>query len=87
MGILAIASDYWRVWWLEAKAISGVQFHHEGLFHTCLETTINSTIVAADKCTDLHTLGRPGILTKRNSLFLFISYTKFRDIQGHTCKY
>lgn len=71
LGILAIATDFWRVWWKQAKEISVVQFHHEGLFHTCSETTINNTIVAADRCTDLHTLGRPGIL----KTFCMISLT------------
>ncbi|KAM7427324.1 hypothetical protein ABFA07_021518 [Porites harrisoni] len=59
LGILALATDFWRVWWREAKEISGVQFNHEGLFHTCHETSINNTVVAADSCTDLHGEGRP----------------------------
>ena len=61
LGVLALATDFWRVSWREAKEISGVQFNHEGLFHTCHETSINNTVVAADSCTDLHGEGRPGI--------------------------
>lgn len=60
LGILALATDFWRVWWKEAKEIEGVQYHHEGLFQTCSETTINGTVVAADSCTYMHDLGRPG---------------------------
>ena len=60
LGILALATDFWLVWWKEAKEIGGVQYHHEGLFQTCSETSINSTVVAADSCTTLHDLGRPG---------------------------
>ena len=63
LGILALATDYWRVWWKEAKEIEGVQYHHEGLFQTCSESTIKGTVVAADKCTKLHDLGRPGTCT------------------------
>ncbi|XP_073247175.1 claudin domain-containing protein 2-like isoform X2 [Porites lutea] len=59
LGVLALATDFWRVSWREAKEISGVQFNHEGLFHTCHETSINNTVVAADSCTDLHGEGRP----------------------------
>lgn len=59
LGILALATDFWLVWWKEAKEIGGVQYHHEGLFKTCSETSINSTVVAADSCTTLHDLGRP----------------------------
>ncbi|XP_020626245.1 claudin domain-containing protein 2-like isoform X1 [Orbicella faveolata] len=59
LGILALATDFWRVWWKEDKEIEGVQYHHEGLFQTCSETTINGTVLAVDRCTDLHELGRP----------------------------
>lgn len=61
LGILALSTDFWRVWWKEDKEIQGVQYHHEGLFQTCSETSINDTVLAADRCTDLHSLGRPGI--------------------------
>ena len=61
LGILALSTDFWRVWWKEDKEIQGVQYHHEGLFQTCSETSINGTVLAADRCTDLHDLGRPGI--------------------------
>lgn len=65
--VLAVATDFWRVSWREAKEISGVQFNHEGLFHTCHETSINNTVVAADSCTDLHGEGRPGnTFTEKN---------------------
>ena len=60
LGILALATDFWLVWWKEAKEIGGVQYHHEGLFQTCSESSINNTVVAADSCTKLHDLGRPG---------------------------
>lgn len=60
LGILALATDFWRVWWKEDKEIEGVQYHHEGLFQTCSETTVNGTVLAVDRCTDLHDLGRPG---------------------------
>lgn len=60
LGILALATDFWLVWWKEAKEIGGVQYHHEGLFQTCSESSINNTVVAADGCTKLHDLGRPG---------------------------
>lgn len=59
LGILALATDFWLVWWKEAKEIGGVQYHHEGLFQTCSESSINNTVVAADSCTKLHDLGRP----------------------------
>ncbi|KAL9971433.1 hypothetical protein ACROYT_G023953 [Oculina patagonica] len=59
LGILALSTDFWRVWWKEDKEIQGVQYHHEGLFQTCSETSINDTVLAADRCTDLHSLGRP----------------------------
>lgn len=62
LGILALATDFWRVWWKEDKEIEGVQYHHEGLFQTCSETTVNGTVLAVDRCTDLHDLGRPGTL-------------------------
>lgn len=69
LGVLALATDFWRVSWREAKEISGVQFNHEGLFHTCHETSINNTVVAADSCTDLHGEGRPGIHSLKKMLF------------------
>ena len=69
LGILALATDFWRVWWKEDKEIEGVQYHHEGLFQTCSETTVNGTVLAVDRCTDLHDLGRPGT-------FLNIQYMK-----------
>ena len=60
LGILALLTDFWRVWWREDKAIQGLQYNHEGLFYTCSEATVNGTIVAEDRCTKLHDSGRPG---------------------------
>jgi len=76
LGILALATDFWRVWWKEDKEIEGVQYHHEGLFQTCSETTINGTVLAVDRCTDLHELGRPGT-------FLKIKYMKVLKLRSN----
>lgn len=60
LGILALATDYWKVWWTEAKEISATQYYHEGLFDSCYEIIINDTIMTSDTCSRLHDIGRPG---------------------------
>ncbi|XP_020916694.1 claudin domain-containing protein 2 isoform X2 [Exaiptasia diaphana] len=53
MGILGLATDYWKVWWKEERATNITRMYNSGLFFECNEATSKSVIVINHKCGDL----------------------------------
>lgn len=59
MGILGLATDYWKVWWTQERANNITRMYNSGLFFECNQATDKSVILINHKCVDLGETGKP----------------------------
>ena len=59
MGILGLATDYWKVWFKQERATNLKIIYNSGLFFQCSEATKNTTeLIINHRCSDLAREGK-----------------------------
>jgi hypothetical protein len=53
MGILGLATDYWKVWWTLERASNIKRMHNAGLFFQCSKATNHTELIINHQCQDL----------------------------------